>query len=125
MRDFTDLLKIRHVVPRVSYGLNVHRLRLVVNGSFEVFGVVPFNKLGCYAQAWKEDLQLIIGSSVQVRCRDDIVTGVGKSRKSHELGRLTGGGGNGSDASLKGSNAFLEDIDCGLRGQTLAVLNEE
>jgi len=52
MRDLSDLLEIRHVIPGIANALNVHRLRLIINGVLEVLRIVPIYEFRRHAQSW-------------------------------------------------------------------------
>lgn len=56
------------------------------------------------------NLELIVGTTVQVARRYDIVTGVSKSRNRQKLGCLAGRGCDGSNTALESRNALFEDI---------------
>ena len=100
----------------VSNALDVDSLGLVVNCGSNVCWVVSVDKLGLDSESWEEDLELVVCASVEVRGRDDVISGVGKSCNGHELCGLAGRGGNGSNTSLEGSHSLLKDIDRGLEG---------
>lgn len=54
---------------------------------------------------------MVIGSSVKVARRHDIVSCVSEGRDGHKLRRLSRGGCYGCDSTFKGGNSLLEDID--------------
>lgn len=66
MCQLGDLLQIRDVVSRVADTLHIHSLRLVVDESRELLGVVPVHKLGVNAQTREHDLELVVRAPVQV-----------------------------------------------------------
>lgn len=114
MRQLCDLLQIRHIVPRVANALEINGLGIVINGGYELLGVVTVHKLAADAQPRKHDLELVVRASVQVARRDDVVTGLSKSSNCHELSGLAGRGGNRSNTTLESSHALLEYIHGGL-----------
>lgn len=66
MCNLGNCFKIWNVIPRVANALNVHGLGLFVNGSLDIFCAIPVDELGCYTEASKENLELVVGASVQV-----------------------------------------------------------
>jgi len=88
--DLCNGLEIGDVVLGVANTLDVDGLGLVVNGRREVFWSVALDEFGLDAEAGKGDLQLVVGSSVQVRGRHDVVSGVCEGSDGHELRSLSG-----------------------------------
>jgi hypothetical protein len=78
MGEFCNLLKVRHVVPRVTNALNVDGLGLIVDGCGKLFGVVAVDELDGDAESGKSDLELVVSAAVQVGCRNDVVSGMSK-----------------------------------------------
>jgi hypothetical protein len=76
------------VVTRVADALDIHGLGLVVDGGGEVFGLVAVDKLGGDSQAREGHLELVVGATIQVGCRHDVVPRVGQGGDGHELRRL-------------------------------------
>lgn len=109
-----DSLEVRNVVTRVSNGLDINSLGLVVDGCGDILHLVALDELGLDAQTRQEDLELVVGAAVQVTGGNDVVAGVSQSCKGHELRRLARGGGHSGDTTLEGCNSLLEDIDGGL-----------
>ena len=64
--DLGNSLNIRNVVPRVANALNVDGLGLVVDGGGNVLGLVAVDELGLDPEAGKEDLELVVGATVEV-----------------------------------------------------------
>lgn len=89
VRNLGNCLEIRHIVPRVPDALKVDSLCLVVDQLGNVLGAVAIDELSLDAQTRQEHLELIVGSAVEVRGRDDVVAGMSKGSYGHELGRLT------------------------------------
>lgn len=114
MGNLGDGLEIRDVVPRVSNGLEVNGLGVVVNGGRDILCLVTLDELGLDAQTRQEDLELVVGATVQVAGRDDVIASMSESSKGHELRGLAGRGGHSSNTALEGSNSLLEDIHGGL-----------
>ena len=114
--DFCNGFQVGDVIAGVPDGFKVYGFGFFVNEGFKVRGGVSFDESGGYAEAGKGNFELIVGAAVQVRGGDYVVTCVGESGDSHELGCLTGGGCNGCDAAFEGCNSLFEDIDCGLEG---------
>lgn len=85
MRQLGDPLKIRHIVPRVTDALQIHSLRLVVNGGSQFLGLVAVNELAVDAQPRERDFELVVGAAVQVGRRHDVVARVCQRSDSHEL----------------------------------------
>lgn len=112
--DLGDSLDVWDVVLGVSNTLDVDGLGFIINGSGQVLRLVTDDELGVDAQSWEEDLQLVVGSSVEVRRRHDVVAGMCEGRDSHELSGLTRAGCDGGHAALEGRKALLKDVDGGL-----------
>jgi hypothetical protein len=89
MGNLGDSLEVRNVIFWVSNALNIYRLGLVIDGRSEVLWLVSIDELCIYAESWEEDFQLVVGSSVEVGCRDNVVAGVCNCCNGHELGSLT------------------------------------
>lgn len=106
-----DGLKVGNVIAGVANALDVDSLSLLVDGSGQVLGLVASDELGLDAVAGKHDLELVVGSAVEVGGRDNVVTGVGEGGDGHELSGLAGGSGDGGNTALEGSHALLEDIN--------------
>ena len=111
MGNLDNLLNIGNVVFGVANTLNVDGLGLVVDEAGKLFGIISFDELGFNAEPGQKDFELIVGSSVQVGGRDDIIPCMGQSGKSHELGRLARGGSDGGDTSFQRGDALFENID--------------
>jgi hypothetical protein len=116
--DLGDSLNIWHVVSWVTNGLDVDSLGLLVNGSGDILWLVTSNELGIDAKTWKEDLELVVGSSVDVGCGNNVVTSLREGCNGHELSRLTGGCGNSGDTTFKSCYPLLENIDSWLVRQS-------
>ena len=116
MRHLDNLFEIGYIVPRIPDRFKVYRLGLVVNEAGKLGGIIAFDKFGGDAQTRQKYFELIIGPSVQVRRRDDIVARMGQGGKGHELGGLARGGGHGGSTSFQGGDALFEDIDRRLGG---------
>lgn len=116
-----NLLEVGDVVAGVANALNVDGLGLVVNDSGEVLGLVSRDEFGSDAEALKEDLELVVGTAVEVGGGNDVVTGVSKSGNGHKLSGHAGGGGNGSNTTLEGGDSLLEYIDGGVHDSGVDV----
>lgn len=110
MSDLCDRFKVWNIVLWVSNTLKVNRLGVLVNRLREVFWVVTVHKLRGYAKTRKGDLQLVVGTSVQVRRSDDVVSGMRKSRDDHELRSLTGCCSHSSNTALERCDSLFEHI---------------
>lgn len=110
MSDFSDGFEIGNVESGVANCFDINGLGAVVDGGGEVLRLVALDELGRDAQPRKEDLKLVVGTSVQVAGSDNVIAGMGQGRDGHELGSLTGGSGNSGDTALEGSNTLFEDI---------------
>ena len=88
MSNLGNGLNIKHVVAGVANRLDKDGLGLVVNGGGEVLEILPADELGVDPETGEEDLELVVGSPVQVASRDDVVTGMGESGDGEELGGL-------------------------------------
>lgn len=114
MSNLCNSLKVGDVVLWVSNRLDVDHLCVVVNGRSKVLGLVALDELCGYAEAGKEDLELVVGSAVHVRGGHNVVAGMAEGGDGHELSGLSGGGGDGGDTTLESCDPLLEDIDSGL-----------
>lgn len=114
MRDFRNGLEIRNIILRVTNTLDVNCLGVLVDGCCQVLGLVSIHKLCLDTQTREEDLQLIVGSTVEVGRRDDVVSRVRERCKGHELRGLAGASRHSCDAAFQGRDALLEDINGGL-----------
>ena len=116
MGDLGDRLKVRDVVAGVSNGLHINGLGTVIDGGCNVLWLIALNEFGVDTKTRELDLKLIVGTTVQVARRHDVVTGVSKSGDGQQLRSLSGGGRNGSYATLERRNTLFKDIYRGLRG---------
>ena len=125
MGNLGNGLEVWDVVLWISNALNVHGLCLVVNCRGEVLRLVSVDKLGGYAQSREEDLQLVVGSAVEVAGGHDVVSGVREGCNGHELSCLAGRGSHRRNSALQSCDSLLEDIDGRLwtRGSA-EVINE-
>ena len=114
MGNLGNGLQVRDVVLGVANALDVDSLGLVVNGSSDILGLVAVDELGVDAKTGEEDLELVVGATVEVGGGHDVVAGMGEGVDGDELGSLARRGGQGSDTTLKGSYPLLEDMDSGL-----------
>lgn len=115
MRNLTYSLKVRYIVSRVSDTFQIHRLRLVVDQVLEIFRLIPIDELCVDTQPREEDLELIVGSAVQIRRGHDVVAGMSECGNGHELSRLPRRGSDGGNAAFQGRNTLLEHIHRRLR----------
>ena len=125
MRDFRNGLEIRNIILRVTNTLDVNCLGVLVDGCCQVLGLVSIHKLCLDTQTREEDLQLIVGSTVQVGCRDDVVPRVRECCKGHELRGLAGASRHSCNAAFQGRDTLLEDINGGLEMGISYVLTFE
>lgn len=109
--NLCDGLKVGDVVLWVSNRLDVDHLCVVVNGRGKVLGLVALDELCGYAEARKEDLELVVGSAVHVGGGDNVVAGMAEGGDGHELSGLSGGGGDSGDTTLESCDPLLKDID--------------
>lgn len=108
-------LEVGHVISWVPDTLQIHRLRLLIDQILEVFRLIPIDELGIDTQPREENLELVVGASVQVRCGHDIVAGMCECGNGHELSRLPRRGCDGCNTPFQGCNALLEHIHRRLR----------
>lgn len=90
MGDLGNGLEIGDVVLGVANALHVDGLGLVVDQSLNVLDLVAVGEPGRDSEAGKEDLELVVGATVQQGRGDNVVTGVGEGVDGDELSRLTG-----------------------------------
>lgn len=121
MRQLRDFLQIRHVVARIADAFEVNRLGVVIDGSNELFRVVTIHELAVDAQPRKHDLELVVGTPVQIGRRDDVVPSLSKSSNGHELSSLARRSGNSCNTALESGHAFLKHIDSGLVGSAASA----
>ncbi len=110
MRHLAYSLKVRHIISWVSDTFQIHRLRLVVDQMLEIFGLIPIDELRIDTQPGKENLELIVGPSIQIRSGHDVVAGMCECGNRHELSRLARRGCDGRNAAFQGCNTLLEYI---------------
>lgn len=111
MGNLGDSFEIRHIVAGVSDGLQVDGLGTAIDSSGNVLCIVTLNEFGGDSKSREQDLELVVGATIQVAGGYDIIAGVSKCGDCHELGSLAGWSCNGRDTALKGSDAFFEDIN--------------
>ena len=76
--DLGDFLEIRHIVTRVANGLDVDCLRLAVDCLPNLSWIVTSHELGVDAQSRQKDLELVVGASVKIGSRDNVVARTGE-----------------------------------------------
>lgn len=81
-------LEIRHVESRVTDTLNVDQLCLFINGLTEVFGIVGLNEMSVDAQLGEQDLELVVGATIDIGAGNNVITSLTKSSNSEELSSL-------------------------------------
>lgn len=81
--DLGDLLKIRNVVAGVSDGLNVDSLGLLIDGGGNVLRLVTSNETGLDSHPREHDLELVVGTAIEVGGGNDVVAGVCKGGDGH------------------------------------------
>lgn len=84
--DLCNRLEIRDVVSRVANALDVDGLGLVVNGGTNVLWLVALDKLGLDTEAREHDLELVVGSAIEVRSGDNVVAGMSEGGNGHYEG---------------------------------------
>lgn len=89
MRNLGNSLQIRHVVARVADTLDVDGFGLVVNQGRNLLRVVAIDEFSLNTKTGQENLELVVGTAVQVRCGDDVVASVGERVNGDKLGTLT------------------------------------
>lgn len=114
VRELSDGLDVRDVVPGVPDALDVDGLRLVVDGGGEVLGPVARDELGRDAEPRQQHLELVVGAAVQVRRRHDVVAALRQRRERQELRRVPGGRRDRRRAALERRDPLLEYGNRGL-----------
>lgn len=95
------------VVLGVSDALYVECLGLFVDCSSKIFGLVAGDKLDGDPVLFQKDLELIIGSTIEIGT-------IELNRNGLELGGLSTGSGNGGYTTLESSNTLLKDVHSGV-----------
>lgn len=80
-----DLLKVRNVVLGIANALDVDSLGVVVDQGDQVLGLVAVGELGLDAEARQGDLELVVGATVEVGGRDNVISGLRKRGNAEEL----------------------------------------
>ena len=109
------------LISWVAYALQVHTFGFVINKLLELFRLVTLHEFCGYTQSRECHLELVVCSSVEIRCRYDVVAGVSQRCNGHQLGGLARGGCNGSYSAFQGCDSFLKDIDSGVHDATVYV----
>lgn len=91
VRDSDNLLKVWYVVFGVADGLDVDGLGLLIDCGLEVLGLITVDELGLNAQSREKDLELIVCASIEVRGRNNVISGVCEGGDCDELGSLARG----------------------------------
>ena len=73
MGHFHNGFEVWNVVPWIADAFNVNSLRLVVDQLVKVLGLVAFGEFGGDAEARVEDLELVVGSAIEIRSRNDVI----------------------------------------------------
>lgn len=108
--DLCNGLKVGNVETGVTDSLDVNGLGLLVNGSSNVLGLVAVDKLGGDTKTGEEDLELVVGASVEVGSSDNVITDVGERGNSHKLRCLAGRRSDSGDTTLESSDTLLEYV---------------
>jgi hypothetical protein len=66
MCQLRNLLKVRNIIPRVANAFDVDGFRLVVDGRRQVFRSIALDEFGRNTQARQSNLQLVVGTAVQI-----------------------------------------------------------
>ena len=80
--------EVRDVEPGIADGLDVQRLRPVVDGLREAVHGVALDELDVHPEAGEGDLELVVGAPVEIAGGDDVVPGGGDVADGQELRRL-------------------------------------
>jgi len=121
MNSLGNGLEVWNIVAGVTNGLEINGLGLIINGGNDVLNLVSLNKLGSDTKSWEHNLELVIGTTVQVASGDNVITSVSEGRNGHELRGLARGGSNGSNTTFQGSNSLFEDIYSGVHNATVDI----
>lgn len=89
MRNLADSLKVRDVILGISNAFQIDSLGLVIDQVLEVLWLVAIDEFRVDSQAREGDLELVVGTAVQVRGRDDVVSGLSERCDGQELSSLT------------------------------------
>lgn len=110
MGNLGNGLKIRHIITGVSDRLDIDRFGAIVDSGSNIGSVIALHEFGGDAQAGQQNLELIIGTTVQISGRHNVITSTSEGRDGHELGCLARGRGYGCHAALQRRDALFKDI---------------
>ena len=88
MGDLCNCLNVRNIVSGIPDALDVDGLGLGIDCLLQILGLVALDELGVDSKARHEDLELVVGSAVQIAGADDVVSCVSQCSEGHELSRL-------------------------------------
>ena len=91
MGNLSNSLKVRNYIVRIAHTLDIDSFGVFINGSREIFELSTAHEFGRHAESWKQDVQLIIGPSIQMRAGDKVIARLCESGDSKELRGLTRG----------------------------------
>ena len=77
----------------------------------EIAGSIALDDRNVDAEPGKGDLELVVGSAVEVAGGHDVLSGLGQRAQSEELGRLSAGRGQPCDSAFQGRQALRVDVD--------------
>ena len=108
MGDARDGLDVEDVGSRVADRLPVQQLRAVGDRLLDEVDVGEIDKRDIDSHPSQRHIELGVGAPVERLRRDDLVALPAERKDGDELGRLTGRGGERSDATLERRHSFLE-----------------
>ena len=114
-------LEVRHVEARLTQGLDVDRLGVVVDGAADRVRIVAVHQVDVDAEAWQGDFELVVGAAVEVAGGNDIVAGLGDRRDGEELRRLAARRRHGRDAAFERGDALFENIRRGIHDPRINI----
>jgi hypothetical protein len=98
------------VEARVAEAFAVEGLGVRLHGLAEVLGIVAVDERDLDAQLGQGVVEEVVGASVELGDRDDVVARAGDVEYGRGDGRLAGGVGERARAAFEGREALLEDI---------------
>lgn len=121
VRHLGYCFQVNYVASRVAEGLEVDRFGSIVDQRRHPIDVVRGRETRVDADLRKRVSKQVVGTTVQRRRRDKIVTGLSDRKQRIRCCRLTGRQAQPGEAALHRRNALLQHCSCGVHDARINI----
>ena len=119
--DFRNRVNVGNVAVGVAERLEINRLRVGLNGRFDLRKIVCVHKRRRHAEGLERMGKQVIGAAVDRLLADDVVALLGERFNCIRNRRRAGGNRERRYAALERRNALFKDVLCGIREPAVDV----